>query len=348
VEFTLRERGGRTTVYGVLAVSDAEPVRVTTFPLRVMGPDMSPAALRIDSAVRARVIAAAVAQLDTFYVFPDVAKRVGDSLRARLGRGAYEGYGNGVSFATRVSEDLRDLSGDKHLRMEYLVPQPPTPTPSAQPASEETRMRAWMEDVNCGFMRAERLAGNVGYLKFDLFPPPELCQTTASAAMTFVASTRALIIDLRENAGGSPEMVAHVSSYLFSRRTHLNDLWTRRTGETAEFWTSDSVPGRRFGGEKPVYVLTSAQTFSAAEEFAYNLQALKRATIVGEVTGGGAHPVWGRWLGDQFIIGVPGARAVNPVTRTNWEGRGVEPSVKIPAGEALAAVQQLLRRTPQP
>ena len=351
VEFTLRERGSTGTAYGVLAVSGAEPVRVTAFSLRTMGPGVSPATLRIDAGARSRVVAGAVAQLDSFYVFPEVAKRVGDSLRVRLARGTYDAYGNGMSFAMRLSEELRLLAGDKHLRMEYLVPQPPAatqPTQAAQPVGEEARMRVWMRDVNCGFSRAERLAGNIGYVKFDMFGPPDLCGPTASAAMTFVVGTRALIFDLRENGGGSPEMVALLSSYLFDRRTHLNDLWTRRTGETAEFWTRDSVPGGRFGSEKPVYVLTSGQTFSAAEEFAYDLQSQRRATVVGEATAGGAHPVWGRWLGDQFIIGVPSARAINPVTHTNWEGAGIQPDVKVAAGDALVTVQTLLREAPHP
>jgi C-terminal processing protease CtpA/Prc len=138
-------------------------------------------------------------------------------------------------------------------------------------------------------------------------------------------------------------MVAYVSSYLFSTRTHLNDLWTRRTGATQEFWTRDDIPGRRFGGEKPVYVLTSARTFSGAEEFTYNLKSLKRATIIGETTGGGAHPVSGHRIDDHFMIGVPFARAVNPITHTNWEGVGVTPDVKVPAADALATALKLIR-----
>jgi C-terminal processing protease CtpA/Prc len=165
--------------------------------------------------------------------------------------------------------------------------------------------------------------------------------------MTFLAGTRALIIDLRENGGGSPAMVALVTSYLFDRRTHLNDLWTRATNKTEEFWTRDSVAGRRFGGEKPVYVLTSSNTFSGGEEFTNNLKVLKRATIVGETTGGGAHPVRSRRIDDHFFIGVPFARAINPITRTNWEGVGVEPDTKVPAAAALETALKLLGPPPK-
>ena len=160
--------------------------------------------------------------------------------------------------------------------------------------------------------------------------------------MNFVAVSRALIVDLRENGGGSPAMVAYISSYLFDSRTHLNNLWTRRTDRIDEFWTRD-VSGRRFGGEKPVYVLTSSRTFSGAEEFSYNLKSLKRATIIGETTGGGAHPVSGHAIGDHFMMGVPFARAINPITKTNWEGTGVAADVKVPAADALTTALNLTR-----
>ena len=173
-----------------------------------------------------------------------------------------------------------------------------------------------------------------------MFADPEVCGPTATAAMNFLANVDALIVDLRDNGGGDPKMVAFVSSYLFSTRTHLNDLWTRKTSSTQEYWTLE-VPGKRLGGEKPVYVLTSKRTFSGAEEFTYNLKNLKRATIVGETTGGGAHPVSGHRVDEHFMIGVPFARAINPVSKTNWEGVGVEPDVKVSAADALSTAQKL-------
>ena len=353
VEFMVRERKSPMTAYGVIDVSATGPARIKARNLQAVGPNASAAALRIDAAGRARAVAGAAALLDTFYVFPDVAKRMGDSLRARLARKDYDAYTNGVMFATRLNDDLAEIAHDKHMHVNYSaqplpVEKPRSPgAPPPEPSPEDSaRERAFMAKINCGFVKSEVLPGNIGYLKFNMFGEPDYCAATASAAMTPLADTRALIIDLRDNGGGSPPMVAFVSSYLFDRRTHLNDLWTRRTNETKEYWTRDSVPGRRFGGTKPVYVLTSAHTFSGAEEFTYNLKNLKRATIVGEVTGGGAHPVNGHRIDDHFIIGVPFARAINPITHTNWEGVGVEPDIKVPAADALSTVQRLLREKP--
>jgi hypothetical protein len=348
IEFTVRERNKPMTAYGALDLSAGKPPRVTDLMLAALGLNASVAALRIDATTRARVVDRAAALLDSFYVFPEAAKRMGDSVRARLARGAYNGYDNGAGFAMRLGKELGEIAHDKHLRFDYrtdaLPPQRPESAMPPKPSPEElAQMRREMDEINCGFGKAEQLDGNVGYLKFNMFADPDICGPTASAAMNFLAGTRALILDLRDNGGGMPGMVAFVASYLFDHRTHINDLWTRRTDSTEEFWTHDSVPGRRFGGEKPVYVLTSAHTFSGAEEFAYDLKTLKRATIVGETTGGGAHPVRGRRIDDHFMIGVPFARAINPITHTNWEGVGVEPDVKVPASEALATAQKLLR-----
>jgi retinol-binding protein 3 len=354
LEFTVRERNSPMTAFGVLEVSSADPPHVVTRRLHVMGPNVSPAALRIDAATRARAVAGAAALLDTFYVFPDVAKRMGDSLRVRLARKEYDRYTNGVTFAMRLDDDLAEVAHDKHLHVNYSArPLPPEPShpagapPPAPSPEDQAREREFLDGINCGFVRAEQLPGNVGYLKFNMFADTDMCAATATAAMNFVAGTRALIIDMRENGGGSPGMVAFVSSYLFDRRTHLNDLWTRRTGATKEFWTTDSVSGRRFGGTKPIYVLTSARTFSGAEEFTYNLKNLKRATIIGETTGGGAHPVSGHRIDEHFMIGVPFARAINPITHTNWEGVGVKPDIAVPANDALETAQRLLREKPQ-
>ena len=345
IEFVARERKTAQTYYAAVDLSPADPPQITTSYLIPLGPNASLETARIDAATRAKVIDGAIANLDSFYVFPEVAKRMADSLRARKARGEYDTYANGVSFGLRLNRDVGELSHDKHMRVNYSArPIPPRPaTPTAPSPADSARMRAQMDELNCGFVKVEQLDGNVGYVKFNGFADVDFCGPTASAAMSFIAASRALIVDLRDNGGGSPTMVAYVSSYLFSTRTHLNDLWNRRSGKTEEFWTRDDIPGGRFGGEKPVYVLTSARTFSGAEEFAYNLKSLKRATIIGETTGGGAHPVSGHPIDEHFMIGVPSARAVNPITHTNWEGVGVEPDVKVPAADALTTALKLAR-----
>jgi C-terminal processing protease CtpA/Prc len=205
-------------------------------------------------------------------------------------------------------------------------------------------MRRQATQASCGFEKLEILAGNVGYLNLSTFSAdPEICGPTATTAMAFFESVDALVIDIRDNEGGDPAMVAYVSTYFFAERTHLSDLWTRSTGETEEFWTKPELPGKRLATQ-PVFVLTSTRTFSAGEEFAYNLQSLRRATIVGETTSGGAHGVRTERVDDRFAIRVPFQRAINPVTKTNWEGTGVTPDVKVPAADALKKAQELLRR----
>jgi C-terminal processing protease CtpA/Prc len=131
-----------------------------------------------------------------------------------------------------------------------------------------------------------------------------------------------------------------MASYLFADRTYFTAIWTRKTDQTREFWTEGQVPGNRYA-KQPVFVLTSIRTFSGAEDFSYSLQQLKRAVIVGEVTGGGAHPVSGQPLGDGFNMGVPYAKTVNPITKSNWEGVGVAPDVKVAAPQALETAQKL-------
>jgi hypothetical protein len=346
LEYTMRQRKRPLVVYGILDLTNSDPVRVSSHQMYVLGLNATVAAARIDAAARARAIDGAVAALDSFYVFPDVAKRLADSLRARQRRGSYDAETNGITFALRLDREISDIAHDKHMRLWFTVDAvPPMPAEPPKPTPEDrARARAEMDDLNCGFVKAEQLQGNVGYLRFDNFFDVDACAQTADAAMTFLAGTKALIIDMRENGGGKPAMVSYIASYLFDARSHLNDIWTRRTGTTEEFWTRDSVPGRKFGGTKPVYVLTSAHTFSGGEEFTYDLQTQKRAIIVGETTGGGAHPVRGRRIDAHFMFRVPFARPVNPVTHTDWEGTGVTPDVHVPAGEALGVAKQLIQQ----
>jgi hypothetical protein len=342
IEFRVQEKAKQTTVaIGKIEVKDTDPAVVASFSLRAIPPGMTAADMsaKIDDATKARVIDGAVANLNEFYVFPDTAKKMEEALRARQKRGAYDAGMDGETFAQKLTDDLQEVSHDKHLRVNFSLRALPKGPPERTPEME-ARMRAQLERGNCAFEKAERLASNIGYLKFNGFADPAICGPTASAAMNFLGNVDAIIFDLRDNGGGDPKMVAYLSSYLFGERTHLNDLYERKNDKTTEYWTLTDVPGKRLTG-KPAFVLTSKRTFSGAEEFSYNLKNLKRATIVGETTGGGAHPVSGHRIDDHFTIGVPFARAVNPISKTNWEGTGVEPDVKVPADQALDTAKKL-------
>jgi hypothetical protein len=187
---------------------------------------------------------------------------------------------------------------------------------------------------NFGIRQVERLDGNVGYLDVRRVAMPANAGPAITAAMELVAGTYALIIDLRHNGGGSPEGVALWCSYLLPERpTHLNDIFHADTGETRQFWALPYVPGTRYV-DPPVYVLTSSHTFSGGEDFCYTLQALGRAELIGETTGGGAHPTRPFPISRAVHIGIPFARSINPVTGTNWQGTGVVPDVAVPSEQA--------------
>jgi retinol-binding protein 3 len=349
LEAVFRERTTGNLAYGIIELSpDGVPVTLKQSLLLAVPPGGSIADFKIDATGRARVIEAAVAKLDEYYVFPDVAAKMAAAVRARNRSGVYDHATNIATFAQLLTDEFQAVSKDKHLRVNYSAPRiPERPANFTPDPGEVARYRQEMERVNCGFEKTEVMANNIGYIKFNFFADADVCGATATREMTKLADVSALIVDLRENGGGSPEMVAYVSSYLFSKRVHLNDLWTRRTNETNEFWTKPELPGKKVRDDVPVYVLTAARTFSGAEEFTYNLKNLKRATIVGETTGGGAHPVSGHKIDDHFMIGVPFARAINPYSKTNWEGTGVTADVKVPASDALATALRLIaeRRT---
>ena len=319
-------------------VEEAEPHRVAGLLLNPIDPPddvLSPdelAGARVDAARRASLIEGIDRELLAHYVDLDVAKQMIAALRDHAARGDYDGIDRGWAFARRMTDDLRAISHDIHLHVDY--------GPVAGRSEHETpeERLAWLRAIHFGFGAIERLEGNVAHLKIDEVPESDEAEAQQAIAenMSRIADADALLLDLRDNQGGSPGTVQRIASYLFGPTpVHLNDLFKREDRSTRAFWTLRDLPGKRFGPKKPVYVLVSKNTVSGGEELAYDLQSLHRAKVVGETTAGGGHTSDFHVLDAQFRIAVPGEIAINPVTKKSWEGVGVVPDVAVSAEAAL-------------
>ena len=300
--------------------------------------------ITVDNNTKQQTVNKIVKMLKETYVFPKTAKKMGVFLKQQITSGVYDSITDPMMFAEKLTADLQSVSNDKHLRVRFNpenakimldeIKNGPNP-------EEEKRWKEQMKQDNYGFKKVERLPGNIGYVDFRNFAPPEYSKQTVANVMGFLENTDAIIFDLRLNGGGDPAGVQLICSYLFGDKpVHLNDLYYRPEDETREFWTLRKVDGKKMP-DIPVYVLTSSYTFSGAEEFTYNLKNLKRAVIIGETTGGGAHPGGVDPINDKFVIFIPNGRAINPVTKTNWEGTGVTPDVFVKSELALEQAQML-------
>lgn len=309
----------------------------------------------IDAAKKQAVVDEISTLLIANYIFPETAKKLEEALRAKLKSGELDKLNDARAFSRAVSLLLLDVGKDRHMGFAYnpaaaedmrkMIGQ----SEEEKQKVRERRLREAQRN-NFGFRKVEQLAGNVGYLDFRSFTSPDPAGPTAIAALNFLAYCDAIIVDLRQNGGGDPAQIQFICSYFFPEPAHLNDIYFRAGDRTENFWTLPYVPG-----PKPVnadlYILTSARTFSGAEEFAYNMKNLKRATVIGETTGGGAHPTQSMIVQHDFILRVPFARSINPVTKTNWEGTGVVPDIAVPAAEAFdkayaMAVEKLAAKAP--
>lgn len=291
----------------------------------------------LTKAYKTETIDALVTAMKEDYVFPEVASKVDSDLHERLKKGEYDSVEQGAEFAKLLSEHMNALCKDAHLRVRFSKDDLPKREKRGEPSKEEIEQHERsMRLMNGGISSAERLVGNVGYIDTTGFNQLDFAQRPIDAAMQLVENTDALIIDMRWNGGGHPQTVQYFCSYLFGPTpVHLNDIEFR--GEPKkEFWTLKELPGKRYV-DKDVYVLCSKRTGSGAEEFCYNLKNLKRVTLIGESTWGGANPGGVVRINDHFSAFIPSGRAVSPYTGTNWEGTGVEPDIKIPFAEALKA-----------
>ena len=303
--------------------------------------------MKINISTQKEIIAALSEKLRAAYVFPDVAEELCAFLLQHLEDGTYDDIHEGEFFAFALTTHLQEVSQDKHLWVRWH----PEPLPAHKGSLlqnaekiEEFKQRARLD--NYGIFKVERLPGNIGFIDIRYFYRTSWGSgETITAAMNFLANTNAVIVDLRQCGGGNPGTVALVCSYFFEGEPiHLNSLHWREDDLTEQYWTLSYVPGKRMA-HQPVYVLTSQDTFSAGEEFAYNLQTQRRAKVIGEVTGGGAHPGSPYRLHSHFEAFIPNGRAINPITNENWEGVGVQPDISVPKDQALKTATELALET---
>ncbi|MCD4730642.1 MAG: S41 family peptidase [Bacteroidales bacterium] len=288
---------------------------------------------------KSAVIDSIVNQLKANYVFPDIADKIAVRIEGNLKKGVYNLIQEPKEFANRLNEDLQSVSNDKHIKVSCNPKRHSIQKQTVTAEDSLIRLNNYINDMkrsNFGFKEAKILDGNIGYLNLIRFSDIKYAGETAVAAMNFLSNCDALIIDLRYNGGGRLAMIPLITSYFFdSKPVHLNSFYWRPTDSYTQTWTLPYVYGKRYPS-MPVYILTSKRTFSAAEEFCYNLKNLKRATLIGETTRGGAHPGGGGVkVTDRFMIWIPTGRAINPITNTNWEGKGVIPHIEISSDKAL-------------
>lgn len=309
---------------------------------------------KIDARMQLEVIDSVTQALNEIYVFPEVAEKMEKYLRKQYKKKQYKDITSLAEFARKLTEDLQEISHDKHLWVRFasdeMLARFESDTTTDEEKKRELKLKRW--DNFC-FKEIKLLEGNVGYVDFRCFSEATDAGPTAIAAMNFLAYTDAIIFDLRQNGGGSPSMIQLISSYFFDEPKHLNSFYIRRSDSTEQFWTHAYVPGPRMS-HVDLYVLTSSYTFSGAEEFTYNFKNMERATIIGETTGGGAHPIDVRAFENLNVgMSLPFGRAVNPITGTNWEGTGITPHIEVSQEKALdvahlEALEKLVEKTEDP
>ncbi len=288
---------------------------------------------------RAAVIDGVLEKVLKIYVYPDVARQMEQAIRDRQAKKEYETVSSGQELARALTRHLRDVCKDDHLSVDFFAKGIPYDSEKKPDPREVEEFRQGGLRRNYQFKKVERLEGGIGLLQVDGFYPAEWIAETAAGAMTFLANSESVILDLRQNSGGQSGG-GLLCSYFFMEETHLTDFYNRPENTTRQIWSYPVAGAARFA-DKDLYILTSRRTFSAGEALAYDMQALKRATIVGEATPGGAHGTTIYKITDYFSASIPFCRSINPVTKTDWEGTGVKPDVAVPADQALLTAHLL-------
>lgn len=282
--------------------------------------------------------------IENNYFDADKGREIASELRRAERAGTFAKYSDPRDLAAALTVRLKPA--DRHFNVIWLAA-PPAST-SAAP-DHEGRASA-LTGRGYGFRTVSMLAGSIGYIEMRSLPyisfrrPDDPARAAADAALQLISGANAVILDLRSAVGGYPEMAGYIVSAFTDPKADIYNVFHGRGGTESE---RPAQPYRSPKLDVPLYVLVSGSTASAAESAAYTLQAAQRATLVGELTSGAANPGGMLPVGDGFNVFVSNSTPINPITGTNWEGKGVQPDVAVPAEQALGrahvlALQQLL------
>jgi len=271
--------------------------------------------------------------LKDYYVFPEVATKIEKHLKSQEAIGVFKNITSKSEFAERLTSEMQMISKDKHMRCFFRSGNTNNNRSISRPNVDKDYEKI-TNDKHLGFIRTGMLNDKIGVLDIYNFPGSKQAEKSVDEAMKIISSASVIIIDLRRNGGGSPECIRYICSYFFEKPTHINSIYWRSTNQTVDYITFEKVNGKKMANI-PVFVLTSSFTFSGGEEFAYNFQTQKRGILIGETTGGGANPGDVFTINDDFTIFIPTGRAINPITKTNWEGVGVKPDIETESKKAF-------------
>lgn len=278
------------------------------------------------------------------YVITEKADQLEKMLLDNQKKGVYNNISDPIALTGKLTQDIVGLTKDRHLSVNYDPERISYMTQQKNNDGEAAKLyyKKIAQNQNYGFKEIKILPGNIGYIKFDNFESYPEAFEIATGAMAFVNSSKALILDLRDNGGGNSEMIQYLCSYFFDQPGPIliNTFYYRPADIYTHSYTLPYVSGAKFIN-KPIYILTSGRTFSAAEEFTYDLKNMKRAIIVGETTGGGAHPIDEFVLNENIYAVIATGKAINPITKTNWEGVGVIPDISVERNKALDKAHSL-------
>ncbi len=293
------------------------------------------AAPKLDAAFREKTIESINKLLKERYTYPEIAEKMEAELRMRQKQGDYDSITDGDEFAKLLTEHLRGVFDDKHMKVTFSAkPIPERSSANGAPTEEEIRQaRIRQGRENFGVAKLEILPGNVGLMQINYFAPLDWARDTYTAAFNYLGNTDALIIDARWNRGSMDiETMPFFSGYLFEKPVEFGDIFVRERNEKRILMTASEVPGKRYA-DKPVFVLTSGRTASGAEAFTAAMKRLKRATVIGESTKGATMPGGTVRVNDHFTIWISTGRSSTGTAQN--ENKGTPPDITVPTADAI-------------